>query len=61
MENQQENQQELLTFEEAAETLKRTLEGLGQVSQLVRASSQYTKVVGSIPYQGTYNKQPMNA
>ena len=26
-----------------------------------RASSQYAKAVGSIPGQGTYKKQPMNA
>ena len=36
-------------------------QGPGQVAQLVRASSQYTKVVGSISGQGTYRKQPMNA
>ena len=33
----------------------------GQVAQLVRASSQNTKVEGSIPGQGTYKTQPMNA
>ena len=33
----------------------------GQVAQLVRASSWYTMVVGSIPGQGTYKNQPMNA
>ena len=31
-----------------------------QVAQLVRASSPYAKVTGSIPGQGTYKKQPMN-
>ena len=35
--------------------------GPGWVAQLLRASSQYTKLVGSIPGQGTYEKQPMNA
>ena len=33
----------------------------GQVAQLVRASSQNTKVEGSIPGQGTYKNQPMSA
>ena len=33
----------------------------GQSAQLFRASSQFTKVEGSIPVQGTYRKQPMNA
>lgn len=32
----------------------------GSVSQLVRALSQYTKVVGSMPGQGTCKDQPMN-
>ena len=31
--------------------------GPGQVAQLVRALTQYTKVVGSIPSQGTYKEQ----
>ena len=31
------------------------------VSQLIRASSQYTKVVGSIHGQDTYKNQPINA
>ena len=31
-----------------------------QAAQLVRASSQYTKVWGSIPGQDTYEKQPEN-
>ena len=35
--------------------------GPGPVAQLVRASSRYTKVAGSIPGQSTYKKQPMNA
>ena len=35
--------------------------GPGSIAQLVRASSSYTKVVGSISNQGTYKKQPMNA
>ena len=33
----------------------------GWVARLVRASSRYAKVVGSIPCQGTYKNQPMNA
>ena len=33
----------------------------GRVTQLAGASSRYTKVVGVIPGQGTYRKQPMNA
>ena len=33
----------------------------GQVAQLIRASSQYAKVMGLIPGKGTYKKQPMNA
>ena len=32
-----------------------------QVAQLVRVSPQYAKVAGSIPGQGTYKYQPMNA
>ena len=35
--------------------------GPGQVAQLVWVSSQYTKVAGLIPGQGTYRKQQMNA
>ena len=31
------------------------------MAQLVRASSQYTRVVGSISGRGTYKNQPMNA
>ena len=34
---------------------------LDPVVQAVRASSQYTKVEGSIPDQSTYKNQPMNA
>ena len=34
---------------------------LAGVAQLIRASSQYARVVGSISSQGTYEKQPMNA
>ena len=34
--------------------------GPGQVAQLVRTSSQYTKVAGSIPSQGKYKNQSMN-
>ena len=41
--------------------LKTACYGPGQVAQLVRASSQCTKVVGSIPAQGTCKNQPMNA
>ena len=33
----------------------------GHIAQLVRASSRYTKVAGSIPGQGTYKNQPMSA
>ena len=33
----------------------------GQVAQLVKAPCQYAKVQGSIPGQGAYKKQPMNA
>ena len=33
----------------------------GRPAQLVRALSQYTKVAGSIPGEGTYKKQPMSA
>ena len=33
----------------------------GQVAQLVRASSLYAKVAGSISGRGTHKKQPMNA
>ena len=33
----------------------------GQVVQLVRASSQCAKAVGSIPSQGTYKNQAINA
>ena len=32
-----------------------------QVAPLVRASSQYAKFAGSIPCQGTYKNQPVNA
>ena len=31
------------------------------IAQLVRASSRYAKAAGSIPSQGTYKNQPMNA
>ena len=41
--------------------LKRSLLGPGWVAHLVRASSQYAKVVGSIPSQDTYHNQLMNA
>ena len=33
----------------------------GWVAQLVEALSQYAKVVGSIPNQGIYKEQPINA
>lgn len=33
----------------------------GRIAQLVRASSSYVKVAGSISVQGTQKKQPMNA
>ena len=33
----------------------------GQVAQSVRVLPQYTKVVGMIPGQGTYKRQPLNA
>ena len=35
--------------------------GPGPVVQLVRVSSQYTKVAGSIPTQGTHRNQPVRA
>lgn len=35
--------------------------GPGWVSQLVRASSRYTKVAGSIPSRGTCKNQPVDA
>ena len=35
--------------------------GPGWVAQLVRALAQNIKVVGSMPSQGTYKKQPSNA
>ena len=43
-----------------AELSCKTKSGPGQVVQLVRASSNSTKVVGSISSPGTYKKQPMN-
>ena len=33
----------------------------GWVAQLVRALSPYAEVTGSIPCQGTYKNQPVNA
>ena len=41
--------------------LKKEIPGPGQVAHLVRALSPYAKVVGSIPSQGSYKNQPMNA
>ena len=41
--------------------LKKCMLGPGWVCQLVRASSRYAKVSGSIPGQGTYKNQPMHA
>lgn len=35
--------------------------GTSQVDQLVRVLSWYVKVAGSIPVQGKYKNQPMNA
>ena len=35
--------------------------GPGQVAQFVRESSRYSNIVGSIPHQGTYKNQPINA
>ena len=35
--------------------------GPGWLAQLLRVSSQYAEVVGSISSQGTYKNQPMNA
>ena len=40
---------------------KYTNPGPDQVAPLVRASSEYAKFAGSIPSQGTYKNQPMNA
>ena len=34
--------------------------GPGHVAQSVRSSSQYTKVAGSMPGQGTCKNQPMS-
>ena len=39
---------------------KHAYSGPGQVAHLVRASSLYAKVAGSIPSQGTDKNQPMN-
>lgn len=33
----------------------------GRVARLVRALSQYSKVAGSVPGQGTHKEQPINA
>lgn len=44
----------------SSQWLKRN-NGSGWVTQLVEALSWYTKVQGSIPSQGTYTNQPMNA
>ena len=43
------------------EAIKNKETGPGQVAQLVRATSWYAKVAGSIPGQGTYKNQPTNA
>ena len=37
------------------------MSGSGWVAMLVRASSQFAKVVGSLSDQDTYKKEPMNA
>ena len=44
---------------EGTETQRKEGHGPSQLAQLVRESSQYAKVVGSIPGQGTYKKQLM--
>ena len=44
-----------------AQDCQRFSPGPGRVGQLVRALSQQVKVTGSIPSEGTYKKQPMNA
>ena len=41
--------------------LERAKMSPGLVAQLLRASSQYTKDEGSIPGQGTYKNQSMDA
>ena len=43
------------------ERIKRHIICSGQVAQLVKVLFQYVKVAGSIPGQGTYKNQPMNA
>ena len=40
---------------------KNTRIGPGWVAQLVRALSHFVKVAGSIPSQGSYKNQQMNA
>ena len=40
--------------------MKPDMMGPGWASRVVRAASHYAKVVGSIPDQGTYKKQPTN-
>ena len=42
-------------------SIETVTESPGQVAQLVGASPWYTKVEGSIPGQGTYKNEPMNA
>ena len=54
----------LLSVDENSVTIlliKYSFGGPGPVAQLVTALSLYAKVVGSVPGQGTYNNQLMNA
>ena len=43
------------------ESVKDLNRGPGCLAQLVRAPSQYAKVAGSVPGQGTCKSQPMKA
>ena len=51
----------ILLFLSIIKSVHQSIFGPGRVAQLVRAVSWYPKVVGSIPRQGTYKNQPMNA
>ena len=46
-------------MEQDAKIIKPLHQDPGQAAQLVKASSQCTKVAGLIPSQGTYKNQPM--
>ena len=51
----------LLIHELSLHAYQMSVVGPGRVTQLIRASSQYAKVVGLILTQGTHKNQPMNA